>query len=821
MRVQWLRREVDLADAADDLPRAVRALEQLREEGQARRDDAWRMATFLADMGESARARSLLAELQHTADPCAEEPLLILDRLPDVREFVEAVRSRPSDCPHQTAWIEQAVQRVVAAELHQDARAMLELPIMNIEATILALRELYGQLLLWTGEPRRAVPVLENVLQILPHRPAAARALIDALRAVGRADEAWRLAQDQLSHGAVSVSAPQRLTWAEVALEAGHAEDALRLAESLSADPNVADQARIIIGRALLALSRPADAREMLRASQPPEPDPAAVLALIDSIAATEGIEAALEEARRWETRDPAWRDVIARCALWERLVGDRASAEHLMAVVQSLDPHRATLLRAEIALAEWRPLDAEQILTALLVSHPDATHALDLLSTALAGQRRWNEALALVSDLETRRPKELTWKIRHAEWAYYRAPSASALLVLEDQVQQHPSRRDARLALAGCYTEAGKPQQALVLLGDTVTDWSTLPEPGRGLAASLLRTLGRREEALAVLQAGPLFSLAFRVLRAELLAAEHGPEAADAEFAALARDPRADASIFIVWAHVHADTRSHEILEQGWQRFPSDPVLAEELAVRRWAAGDAQGALDAAEQVLAQDDSRSRAWFVTIEAFSQLQPERDLDNVLERFEARFTNEPSVMLAMADLLSSRSQIGDTRAVETALRWTEHMRDGEYPQTSVLLTQARLYGALGRWGDALSAMDAILLVTPDSMTALKQRAELLSYMGHYGEAIAAYDIYLANAPDDLAARRQQARIEGWRQALAASTAPLHAAGGGCAGCRGDTGRGRRQARILRGRVDGGHRGIPTLADARAGRGRGPL
>ena len=636
---------------------------------------------------------------------------------------------------------------------------------MHIGTASPELRELYGQLLVWTGEPRRAIPVLERVLQTLPHRASAARALIDALRAVGRVDEAWHQAQDQLSHGAVS--APQQLSWAEVALEAGHAEDALHLAESLSAVPDVADRARIIVGRALLSLSQPANAREMLRATHAAEPDPTGVLALVDSIAATEGIKAALEESRRWQTRDPAWRDVIARRALWERLIGARASAEHLLAVVRSLDPHRATLLRAEIALAEWRPRDAERILTSLRGSYPDDTQALDLLSTALASQRRWDEALVLVRDLEARRPKETAWKIRRAEWVYHRAPSEFALLTLEALVERYPGRLDAQLALAGVYAQAGQPQQALELLGDTVTDWSTLPEPRRELAASLLRTLGRREEALAVPQAAPLFSLRFRMLRAELLTAERGPEAADAQFAALAHDPRAEASIFLVWAHVHDDTRSREILEQGWQRFPSDPVLTEELAVRRWAAGDAQGALDAADQVLAHDDSRSRAWFVKIEAFSQLQPDRDLDHVLERFEARFANEPSVMLAMADLLSSRSQIGDTRAVETALAWTERMWNGDYQETALLLTQARLYGALDRWGDALSVVDAILQAVPDSMTALKQRAALLSYMGRYEEAITAYETYLAKAPDDLATRRLLARVEGWRQAHEAS------------------------------------------------------
>ena len=760
-RVRWLRRAVDLNHAAGDLPRAVQALDALRRAGGTRQDDLWRMAAILADMGELERVLSMLGELRGEVDACAEEPLDILGRLSDPLQLVEAVRSRPSGCARQTAWIERAARRAAAAELHHVAREMLELPIIHIERGTLEQRELYGQLLLWTGEPRRAIPVLEQVLPRVPDGAAAARALIDALRAVGRLDEAWRLAHDRL--GRDSVTASQQLTWAEVALEAGHAGEALSLAERLSADPDVGERARLVAGRALFGLSRPAEARDALRVTLPVEPDPPTILALVDAIAMTEGIEAALEEVRQWRHRDLAWRDVNARRALWEHLVGDRTAANRVLTVLQSNDARRAHLLRAEIALAEWRGLDAEQILLPLVRDHPGDALGLDLLSAALARQRRWDDALAVVEDLEAQRPGEIAWRIRRAELIYYRAPSPSTLQALEDLVRQHPRRFDARLALAGCYAEAGQPERVLTLLGGSVSAWSTLPEPQRGLVARLLRELDRRAEALDVLEAARLFALPARLLRAELLAAEHGPAIADAEFAVLAQDPRADASLFLVWASAQADARRLAILERGWKRFPADPGLTEALAVRRWAAGDANGALEAAEQVLAYDDSRSQAWFITIEAVGQLQPARDLADLLDRFETRFATEPSVMLAMADLLSSRSQIGDTRAVETALRWTERLRETDHEQIPVLLTQARLHGALGHWDDALGIVDQILRVAQENLVALEQRAALLSNRGHYSDAVAAYDVYLALAPNDLAARRQQARIEGWRQA----------------------------------------------------------
>ena len=59
------------------------------------------------------------------------------------------------------------------------------------------------------------------------------------------------------------------------------------------------------------------------------------------------------------------------------------------------MDPIRGALTRAELALATGRPIDAETAFRGVLATHPGDVRALDGLSTALAEQGRWGDALA------------------------------------------------------------------------------------------------------------------------------------------------------------------------------------------------------------------------------------------------------------------------------------------------------------------------------------------------------------------------------------------------------------------------------------------
>ena len=62
-RSEWLRREAELAQSNGDLTRAVRALEELRQTERYRHDDGWRLASLVAELGDSERAHVLLVEL--------------------------------------------------------------------------------------------------------------------------------------------------------------------------------------------------------------------------------------------------------------------------------------------------------------------------------------------------------------------------------------------------------------------------------------------------------------------------------------------------------------------------------------------------------------------------------------------------------------------------------------------------------------------------------------------------------------------------------------------------------------------------------------
>ena len=99
-----------------------------------------------------------------------------------------------------------------------------------------------------------------------------------------------------------------------------------------------------------------------------------------------------------------------------------------------------------------------------MLATHPRDVRALDGLSTALAEQGRWSEALALVAALRERRPSEERWTPREAEWRYRQTPSSETLGALEAVVRAHSSRNGPS-ALARAYFAGGQFEKATVAL--------------------------------------------------------------------------------------------------------------------------------------------------------------------------------------------------------------------------------------------------------------------------------------------------------------------------------------------------------------------
>ena len=704
---------------------------------------------------EAERAAAQLRKLSD--DPCAIQPLEALEAMAS-EAFVQAVANRPSTCRNHAAWTSRAVERLIADGAFARALALAR-PAAAMEDSPVSIREQLGVLLHWTGSDADAEPILRRVSED-PEQVRAATAFVEVLRAKGDSDAAWTVA-DRAWRG--SGEAEPRIGLAELAFETGRMEEALALARALEHDDLIGERAAAVEGAALLALGRRAEARRVL---EPLVPAATASLAWIDAVAATDGLSVAMAAADRLPVRaHPAWVDVNARRAVWQARLGHREDAARWLADVEAVDALRGALTRAEMALAAGQPIDAEATLREVLARHPREVRALDGLSTALAEQGRWSEAISVLSDLRSRRPSEARWAIRDAEWRYRQSQSPETLHALERVVADHVGA-DESSALARAYFAAGQFERAVTTLNAS----PSLAEYDRVLLARSLRSLGRPADALAALSgqdlAAPLDAL---LLRAELEAAVNGPVAADRLFRDLTARPDAEAEWFLAWADLQPTSAGvSTVLRDGSLRFPAHAALQERLAVAAWARGDREVAARAASRVLSADPSRTSAWFVAIEV-AGTAPDRDtmLPSLLDRFEAHFGPDAEARVGVAEMLAGLSRSPEDPAARRALAWMDGVLARNSDAAPAAVARARLLLAQGRTVPALSAVDAIIAAHPELPSALKLRAELLGASGRYAEAVSAYDQYLAVAPDDFAARRQQARVEGWRGAYDAS------------------------------------------------------
>ncbi len=372
-----------------------------------------RSATAPALTLDDIRAQQLRVLAQR---PCAVEPLSLLERMPESGVFIDAVSTRPVDCPDRALWISRAVERAIA-EGAFDRALMLARPVATPGSPIRN-REQLGVLLHWTGARAEAAPILRAVVNEDPGEARATAALIEVLRALGDSEGAWALAERAWS---ASSEVENQITLAELALESGRYEQALSLAHALGGDDIVGERSAAVEGRALLNLGRPAEARAVL---EPLVPAPAASLAWLDAVAASDGVSAALTAAARLPiVSSPAWADVNARRAVWLVRLGHRDEAERLLRDVETINAVSGVLTRGEIALALARPADAERAFRSVLVDQPAHVRALDGLSTALAEQGRWDEAISTLAAIRARRPFEAHWEIRHGRVALPSGP--------------------------------------------------------------------------------------------------------------------------------------------------------------------------------------------------------------------------------------------------------------------------------------------------------------------------------------------------------------------------------------------------------------
>lgn len=688
--------------------------------------------------------------------PCAEEPLRALEGLEDARPFLAAVAARKPACVDHAAWTTRAVERAIAAGAFEQALA-LAAPLAAPGGPVF-IREQYGVLLHWLGRDDEAEPVLTDVVQADSGAQRALASLVEARRALGDAEGARALAVSRWQAGA---DPHTRVILAELALETGRYEEALDLARAVEQDAAIGVRARAVEGGALLSLGRAAEARPILESLRPAS---APTLAWLDAVAATEGVAAALASAAALPaTGDASWIEVQARRAVWQMQLGHRAEAARLHAEVEAADTFRGRVTAAELALAAGRPAEAEQTLRRVLADRPADQRALDGLSTALAEQGRWDEALAALAALGARRPHDARLAVREAEWRHRQAPGPVTLAALESVVRQAP-HADGRAALARGLLRSGSYTRAAETLGAP----AGLADHELVLLARSLRAAGRPADALAALRTRRVSVVEALLLGAELEAATRGPAAADDTFRELTGRPDADPAWYLAWADLQSSgTELVRVLDEGSVRFPGEAVLQERLALAAWAARNRPLAERAADLAIAADGSRTGAWFVKAQLTSQSRATSSLARVLSGFESRFAPDGPERIGMAEMMAGLARSPYDAAALRALSWMDGVLAKEPAHTTATIARARLLAALGRTPEALRAIEALMAARPDLPAPLKLQAELLATTTRYADAVRAYDRYLAVVPGDVPARRQQARIDGWRGAFGQS------------------------------------------------------
>jgi tetratricopeptide (TPR) repeat protein len=756
-RVHWLRREYELTQGIGDRDRIVAALTALTDASAATHEEQWMLAELLVDARSYDRARRVIVTAARQADPCDERPLRMLEHLPRGQandDFLRLIGFRPPACPSSVEWRTTAARRATAAGMLRQALELLDPVATGLNADTTAL---YGQLLLWTGAPDRAVPVLDEAVA----RGTAVNldeARLAAYRASGKPLDAWVIARRQLASPQVPVAT--RLEWATLAIEAGAADEALVLAREAASDPVLGDRARSVEAHALAASGRTAEALASFERLSPRALQPQEALAWLLSVEAVSGPVAALAASDRFDVaRDAAWVDVLERQAIWRALAGPPAAAAELRAAVAQLSPDHAALVDAEVALRQERPADAVPPLRQALASSSRGlrVRAADLMSVALAGAGDYTGAVAMLRPLMTEHPDAVAYQARDAEWTYRARPAPAALERALDLAKAHPDSRDARLAAARLLVENQRYAEAL-----TIADGGPRPQSveERVLVAACQRSLGRHADALARLE-GLGTDPRAALLHAQLLASVKGPEAAELAFQRIAASSRAATVTYLAWADAQSTPRARaRVLVQAQVRFPDSVDVAAALASAWLQAGEAAQALDAAEDAVGLDPHRSESWFVLLDATLDSRGRDALDEAVNRFESIAGHDPALILGVARQLAGYARGPDDPLVTRAIGWIDQviavnpaLRDARIAKANVLL-------AAERWNEAIEIADTCLAADASDSAALRVRAEALAYSGEYERASVAFDTLVAAVPDDLSAARLRARVAGW-------------------------------------------------------------
>lgn len=451
-----------------------------------------------------------------------------------------------------------------------------------------------------TGLAACAVTVLANTpldAQVQPGNPAAAHgrqearlradaqtlALVDDYQALGRVHEAWAAAQPLLRSPRLYRDRIVRL--AELAVDANDPNAALALLARLKGG-RLTMEGVAVEGRARLAAGHPLEALTALSSLSRDVLEMPAALALIDSTRAVSGLRAADRVASGFWVNDPSWSELLARQVVLAAESGDTARSERLLEKLDALDPTRARLAEAEIALAAGRPAQA---IARLEIAPPGGWPDLadHLSAAALAQSGRLAAAIDTLSRLAHRRPSA-TAAIRLAEWRWRLHRNDDTRRAVDTLVVSTGRHGEALRAAARVRLAEDRPLDAVALFEPELRN-GTLPLESLALVAEAFRRADRPARGLELLEARVPTEGAPALLMAALTAEVRGTVEGRRLLRTLAKTPAATPDVLTTWAEMTESAQERvQILRDAARRFPLDAGVALALEQAQRHAGTA-----------------------------------------------------------------------------------------------------------------------------------------------------------------------------------------------------------------------------------------
>ena len=393
---RWLRRAAGFARSAGLTDAAAGAYERLVKIGRPIRTDYVALIELRLQQGDQIRALEAADALSHSQSRCDDQVLGLIDRipLPAATDRLRAAAER-LDCSAER-WAQRVVDRAVAEKRFDVALEVVE----RTGAHAPKAQRLRGQLLLWTGAPSAAVAILEPFVAAHQDDADGRLALIDALRAVGRVDDAFAAATPLYEDR--GLASDRLLTLAELSVDAGHPAVAIAAVQELPERHLPAG--RLILGRAMFASGKNEEAAAILGTIAITELTPAAALVLLDATIASRGYDEARGLAQRLPFERPSWQAVALRALTIEMVAGSLASTRALRARICADETAQCVGAEAEglgVLVSRWQDGRSPSILgklTAYADAHRTDAQTQVTVAELLLGIGQSERAVAMLT---------------------------------------------------------------------------------------------------------------------------------------------------------------------------------------------------------------------------------------------------------------------------------------------------------------------------------------------------------------------------------------------------------------------------------------